>query len=59
MGALRNKYAGKSKRDLQDLEPRNELANLKLDAKRARQRLESARSFVAVVKYDLGQVEEA
>ena len=60
MGALGNKYAAKSKRDLQDIEVRllNELANLKLDAKRARQRLESARSCMAEVKYDMGQVEE-
>ena len=56
-----NKEAGESRQDLQDIELRllNELANLKLDAKRARQRLESARSYMAEVKCDLGQLEEA
>jgi hypothetical protein len=56
-----NKEAGESRQDLQDIELRllNETANLKLDSKRARQRLESARSCMAKVKFDLAQVEEA
>jgi hypothetical protein len=46
-----NKEAGESRQDLQDIELRllNETANLKLDSKRARQRLESARSCMAKV----------
>jgi len=60
MGSPGRKYAGKSKRDLQDRELRllNQMANLKLDSKRARQRLESAGS-VWRLKYELSQVEEA
>jgi hypothetical protein len=56
-----NKYGGKSKRDLKDIELRllSELSNLRVDSKRARQHLESARSCMAQVKYDLGQVEAA
>ena len=56
-----NKYVGKSKRDLHDIQLRllNEIANYRLDSKRARQRLESARSCLASVRHDLALLEQA
>ena len=56
-----NEYIGKSKMDLQDIELRllGEIANLKTDSRRARQKLESTRSCLAAAKYDLEQVEAA
>jgi hypothetical protein len=56
-----NKYVGLSKRDLKDIQLRlfGELSNLRTDSKRARQKLEATRSYMAEVKFDLGLVQEA
>ena len=56
-----NRYVGMSKRNLRDIELRllSELANLRTDSKRARQKLASARSGLAEVKFELSMVEEA
>jgi hypothetical protein len=58
---MENKYAGLGKCNLKDIQLRllNELANYKLDSKRAGQRLSSARSGIAEAVFELRMVEEA
>ncbi len=58
---MQNRYAALSKQNLKDVELRllNELANYRLDSKRARQRLSDARSAIAETRFELKMVEEA
>jgi hypothetical protein len=58
---MENKYLGLDKHNLKDDQLRllNELANYRTDSKRARQRLASARSALAEVRFEMEMLEEA
>jgi hypothetical protein len=58
---MENRFIGLSKRDLKDVQLRlfSELSNYRTDAKRARQRLETARSCMQEVKFQMKQLQEA
>jgi hypothetical protein len=56
-----NPFKGKSKRDLMDIQLRllNETANLRADSRSLRWRLESTRSALAAVSFQMEQLKEA
>jgi hypothetical protein len=58
---MENPYVGLPKRDLQSVELRllNELSNLRVDSRRAKQKLELTRSCMAKVKFELDQLDRA